>query len=33
MPRIMKTLEERTETIEGGIEQAEEAQIEANRAP
>jgi F-type H+-transporting ATPase subunit b len=31
MPRIMKTLEERTEAIEGGIQKAEEAQIEANR--
>jgi F-type H+-transporting ATPase subunit b len=31
MPRIMKTLEDRTEAIEGGIQKAEEAQIEANR--
>jgi F-type H+-transporting ATPase subunit b len=31
MPRIMSTLEERTNTIEGGIERAEKAQLEANR--
>jgi F-type H+-transporting ATPase subunit b len=31
LPRIMKVLEERTETIEGGIERAEKAQQEANR--
>ena len=31
MPRIMSTLEERTNTIEGGIERAEKAQAEANR--
>jgi F-type H+-transporting ATPase subunit b len=31
MPRIMSTLEERTNTIEGGIERAEQAQAEANR--
>jgi len=31
LPRIMKTLEERTEAIEGGLKRAEEAQNEANR--
>jgi F-type H+-transporting ATPase subunit b len=31
LPRIQKTLEERTEAIEGGIKKAEEAQEEANR--
>ena len=31
LPRIQKTLEERTEKIEGGIQRAEEAQAEANR--
>jgi F-type H+-transporting ATPase subunit b len=31
LPRIQKTLEERTEAIEGGIEKAEKAQEEANR--
>jgi F-type H+-transporting ATPase subunit b len=31
MPRIQKTLEERTEKIEGGIQRAEQAQAEANR--
>jgi F-type H+-transporting ATPase subunit b len=31
LPRISKTLQERTETIEGGIQRAEEAQAEANR--
>jgi F-type H+-transporting ATPase subunit b len=31
LPRIQKTLEERTEAIEGGIEKAEKAQQEANR--
>jgi F-type H+-transporting ATPase subunit b len=31
MPRIMKTLEDRTEAIEGGLKKAEEAQAEANR--
>jgi F-type H+-transporting ATPase subunit b len=31
MPRILKTLEDRTEAIEGGIEKAAEAQAEANR--
>jgi F-type H+-transporting ATPase subunit b len=31
LPRIMTTLEERTEAIEGGIERAEAAQAEANR--
>ena len=31
LPRIMKTLEERTDAIEGGLERAEEAQAEANR--
>jgi F-type H+-transporting ATPase subunit b len=31
LPRITKTLEERTEKIEGGIERAEEAQREANQ--
>jgi F-type H+-transporting ATPase subunit b len=30
-PRIQKTLEERTEAIEGGIQKAEEAQAEAQR--
>ena len=32
MPRISKTLEERTDKIEGGLHRAEEAQAEANRA-
>jgi F-type H+-transporting ATPase subunit b len=31
MPRIMKTLEERTDAIEGGIERAEKAEAEAKR--
>jgi F-type H+-transporting ATPase subunit b len=31
MPRISKTLEERTDKIEGGLQRAEQAQIEANR--
>jgi F-type H+-transporting ATPase subunit b len=31
LPRIMKTLEERTEKIEGGLEQAAKAQAEANQ--
>jgi F-type H+-transporting ATPase subunit b len=31
LPRIMTTLDERTNTIEGGIKRAEEAQAEANR--
>jgi F-type H+-transporting ATPase subunit b len=31
-PRVAKTLDERTETIEGGIKRAEEAQEEAQRA-
>jgi F-type H+-transporting ATPase subunit b len=31
LPRIQKTLEERTEKIEGGIQRAEEAQAEAAR--
>jgi F-type H+-transporting ATPase subunit b len=31
MPRIMTTLEERTEKIEGGLEQAAKAQAEANQ--
>ena len=31
LPRIMKTLEERTNVIEGGIQRAEQAQAEANR--
>jgi F-type H+-transporting ATPase subunit b len=31
LPRIQKTLEERTEKIEGGIQRAEQAQAEANR--
>jgi len=31
MPRISKTLEERTDQIEGGLKRAEEAQAEANR--
>jgi F-type H+-transporting ATPase subunit b len=31
MPRIQKTLEERTEAIEGGLHKAEEAQEEADR--
>jgi F-type H+-transporting ATPase subunit b len=31
LPRIQKTLEERTDQIEGGIKRAEEAQAEANR--
>lgn len=32
MPRITKTLEERTDAIEGGLKRADEAQAEANRA-
>ncbi len=32
LPRIQKTLEERTDAIEGGLQRAEEAQAEANRA-
>ncbi len=31
MPRIQKTLQERTDAIEGGIQRAEEAQAEAKR--
>jgi F-type H+-transporting ATPase subunit b len=31
MPRIQKTLNERTEAIEGGLERAEEAQAQAGR--
>jgi F-type H+-transporting ATPase subunit b len=31
LPRIQKTLEERTDAIEGGLQRAEEAQVEANR--
>ncbi len=31
LPRIQKTLRERTDQIEGGLERAEEAQAEANR--
>jgi F-type H+-transporting ATPase subunit b len=31
LPRIMTTLDERTNTIEGGIKRAEEAQAEANQ--
>ena len=31
LPRITKTLEERTDAIEGGIQRAAEAQAEANR--
>jgi F-type H+-transporting ATPase subunit b len=31
MPRISKTLEARTDAIEGGLQRAEEAQAEANR--
>ena len=31
MPRISKTLEERTDAIEGGLKRAEEAQAEANK--
>ncbi|MGO8961312.1 MAG: F0F1 ATP synthase subunit B [Streptosporangiaceae bacterium] len=31
LPRIMKTLEERTDAIEGGLQRAEETQAEANR--
>jgi F-type H+-transporting ATPase subunit b len=31
LPRITKTLQERSDKIEGGIERAEEAQAEANR--
>jgi F-type H+-transporting ATPase subunit b len=31
LPRIQKTLEERTEKIEGGIQRAEEAQAQASR--
>jgi F-type H+-transporting ATPase subunit b len=32
MPRIQKTLAERTDAIEGGIQRAEDAQAKANRA-
>ena len=32
LPRIQKTLAERTDAIEGGIQRAEEAQAKANRA-
>jgi F-type H+-transporting ATPase subunit b len=31
LPRIQKTLEDRTDAIEGGLKRAEEAQAEANR--
>jgi F-type H+-transporting ATPase subunit b len=31
LPRILTTLDERTNTIEGGIQRAEQAQLEANR--
>jgi F-type H+-transporting ATPase subunit b len=31
LPRIMRTLEERTDKIEGGLKRAEDAQAEANR--
>jgi F-type H+-transporting ATPase subunit b len=31
MPRIAKTLQERTDAIEGGLKRADEAQAEANR--
>jgi F-type H+-transporting ATPase subunit b len=31
MPRIMKTLEDRTDAIEGGLQRAEEAQADADR--
>ncbi len=31
MPRISKTLEERTDAIEGGLKRADDAQAEANR--
>jgi F-type H+-transporting ATPase subunit b len=31
LPRIMKTLDERTDAIEGGLQRAEEAQADANR--
>jgi F-type H+-transporting ATPase subunit b len=31
LPRIMKTLEERTDLIEGGLKRAEDTQAEANR--
>jgi F-type H+-transporting ATPase subunit b len=31
LPRLQKTLEERTDAIEGGLERAEEAQAEAQR--
>jgi F-type H+-transporting ATPase subunit b len=31
LPRIQKTLEERTDAIEGGLNRAQEAQAEANR--
>jgi F-type H+-transporting ATPase subunit b len=31
LPRILKTLEERTDAIEGGLQRADEAQAEANR--
>ena len=30
MPRLSKTLEERTDKIEGGLQRAEETQAEAN---
>lgn len=32
MPRIQQTLEERTDAIEGGLQRAEQAQAEADRA-
>jgi F-type H+-transporting ATPase subunit b len=31
LPRIMTTLDERTDAIEGGLERASQAQVEANR--
>jgi F-type H+-transporting ATPase subunit b len=31
LPRIMKTLDERTDAIEGGLQRAQDAQAEANR--
>jgi F-type H+-transporting ATPase subunit b len=31
LPRILKTLDERTDAIEGGLQRAEDAQAEANR--
>jgi F-type H+-transporting ATPase subunit b len=31
LPRILKTLDERTDAIEGGLERAQETQAEANR--